>query len=80
MIRRRRGFTLIEALLVMLIINNDKLRTMPLGVMHIRYSMQYTADWAGLFAAVVIVIIPSFLVYLVLSEKVMAGLTLGSGK
>jgi ABC-type glycerol-3-phosphate transport system permease component len=69
-----------EYLLAMLLINSDKYRTMPLGVMSIRYSMQYTADWSGLFAAVVIVVIPSLLVYLILSERVMAGLTLGSGK
>ncbi len=69
-----------EFLLAMLIINNDKLRTMPLGVMNIRYSMQYTADWAALFAAVVIVIVPNFLIYLALSERVMSGLTLGASK
>lgn len=69
-----------EFLLAMLIISNDKLRTMPLGIMSLRYSMQYTADWAGLFAAVVIVIVPSFLIYIALSERVMSGLTLGMGK
>ena len=69
-----------EFLLAMIIINSDELRTMPLGLLNIRYTMQYTADWAGLFAAVVIVIIPSFLVYLALSERVMSGLTLGTGK
>jgi len=69
-----------EFLLAMLIISNDKLRTLPLGIMSLRYSMQYTADWSGLFAAVVIAIIPSFLVYLALSERVMSGLTLGMGK
>jgi ABC-type glycerol-3-phosphate transport system permease component len=69
-----------EFLLAMLIINNDKLRTMPLGIMNIRYSMQYTADWAALFAAVVIVIIPNFLIYLALSDRVMSGLTLGASK
>jgi ABC-type glycerol-3-phosphate transport system permease component len=69
-----------EFLLAMLIINDDKLRTLPVGVMNIRFSMQYTADWAALFAAVVIVIIPSFLIYLALSERIMAGLTLGAGK
>ncbi len=69
-----------EYLLAMLLINEDKLRTMPIGIMSIRYSMQYTADWSGLFAAVVIAIIPSFLLYVLLSERVMSGLTLGSGK
>lgn len=69
-----------EFLLAMLIIRNDKLRTLPLGIMNIRFSMQYTADWAALFAGIVIVLIPNFLVYLALSERVMSGLTLGMGK
>jgi ABC-type glycerol-3-phosphate transport system permease component len=69
-----------EFLLALLIINQDSLRTMPLGVYSIRTTMQYTADWAALFAALVIVIIPSFLIYLLLSERIMAGLTLGSSK
>jgi ABC-type glycerol-3-phosphate transport system permease component len=69
-----------EFLLAMLVINSDKFRTLPLGVMNIRFSMQYTADWAALFAAIVIVIIPSFLIYVALSERIMAGLTLGSSR
>jgi ABC-type glycerol-3-phosphate transport system permease component len=64
----------------MLLINTDKLRTLPLGVMNIRYSMQYTADWTALFAAVVIVIIPNFLLYVFLSDRLISGLTLGAGK
>lgn len=69
-----------EYLLAMLLINIDKLRTLPLGVMNIRYSMQYTADWSALFAAVVIVIIPNFLLYIFLSDRLISGLTLGAGK
>jgi ABC-type glycerol-3-phosphate transport system permease component len=69
-----------EYLLAMLLINTDKLRTLPLGVMNIRYSMQYTADWTALFAAVVIVIIPNFLLYVFLSDRLISGLTLGAGK
>jgi ABC-type glycerol-3-phosphate transport system permease component len=69
-----------EYLLAMLLINSDKLRTLPLGVMNIRYSMQYTADWTALFAAVVIVIIPNFLLYALMSDRIMSGLTLGVGK
>lgn len=69
-----------EFLLALLIINKDALRTMPLGIYNIRYSMQYTADWAALFAAVVIVILPSFLIYLVVSDRVISGLTLGASK
>jgi N-acetylglucosamine transport system permease protein len=42
--------------------------------------MLFTADWVGLFAAVVIVMLPTVLLYLLLSEKVMAGITLGAVK
>jgi ABC-type glycerol-3-phosphate transport system permease component len=69
-----------EFLLAKLIINSDVMKTLPLGVMSIRSSMQYTADWSGLFAAVVIVIIPNFLAYVLFSERIMAGLTLGSNR
>lgn len=69
-----------EFQLALIIINNDSLKTLPLGLWNIRSSMQFTADWAALFAAVVIVIIPNFLFYLVLSDRVMSGLTLGAGK
>ena len=69
-----------EFLLAKLIVNNDALKTLPLGVMSIRSSMQYTADWSGLFAAVVIVIIPNFIAYLLFSDRIMAGLTLGSSR
>jgi ABC-type glycerol-3-phosphate transport system permease component len=69
-----------EYLLAMLLINKDKLRTLPLGVMNIRYSMQYTADWSALFAAVVIVIIPNFILYILLSDRLISGLTLGVSK
>lgn len=69
-----------EFLLAKLIVTTDVLKTLPLGVMSIRSSMQYTADWSGLFAAVLIVIIPNFVAYLVFSDRIMAGLTLGSSR
>lgn len=69
-----------EFLLALLLINSDAHRTVPIGILNIRYSMQYTSDWSALFAAIVIVIVPSFIIYLLLSERIMSGLTLGSGK
>lgn len=69
-----------EFLLALLIINKDVLRTMPLGIYGLRYSMQYTADWSALFAGVVIVIVPNFLFYLLFSDRITSGLTLGSSR
>ena len=53
---------------------------MSLGLYSIQAAMQYTADWTGLFAAVVIVMLPTVLIYVVLSERIMAGITLGAVK
>jgi len=43
-------------------------------------SMQYTGDWASLFAAVVIVMVPSLAVYALLSERLIEGITAGALK
>jgi N-acetylglucosamine transport system permease protein len=43
-------------------------------------SMKYTGDWSGMFAAVVIVFLPTFLLYIFLSEKIIAGVTAGGVK
>jgi len=69
-----------EFLLALLIINSDSHRTIPIGVLNIRYSMQYTSNWSALFAAVVVVIIPSFIIFVILSDRIMSGLTLGASK
>jgi len=42
--------------------------------------MKYSGDWAGLFAGVVIVFLPTFILYLFLSNKIMAGITSGAVK
>ena len=42
--------------------------------------MQYTNDYGGMFAAVVIVFAPTFLLYLFLSDKIIAGVTGGAIK
>jgi ABC-type glycerol-3-phosphate transport system permease component len=69
-----------EFLLALLIIKKDALRTMPLGIYGLRYSMQYTADWSALFAGVVIIVIPNLLFYLLFSDRITSGLTLGSNR
>ena len=43
-------------------------------------SMRYTGDYAGMFAAVVIVFLPTFILYVFLSEKIIAGVTGGGVK
>ena len=59
---------------------NDKIRTLSMGLQNMITSMKYTGDWAGLFAAVIIVLVPTPILYLLLSEKIVAGITGGAVK
>lgn len=56
--------------------------TTPVGVglLQIVNGMKYTGDYGGLFAAVIIVFLPTFLLYIILSEKIIAGVTSGGVK
>lgn len=69
-----------EYMLALVFLVNQKNRTIALGLYSIQTAMQYTADWVGLFAAVVIVMLPTVVIYLILSERVMTGITLGAVK
>ena len=40
---------------------NDKLRTLSMGLQNMITSMKYTGDWAGLFAGVIIVLVPTLI-------------------
>lgn len=42
--------------------------------------MRYTDDWAGLFAGVVIIFLPTFFLYIFLSEKIISDITAGAVK
>ena len=37
--------------------------------------MKYSGDWSGLFASVIIVFIPTFVLYIGLSKKIIGGIT-----
>ena len=50
------------------------------GLLQIVNSMQYSHDYGGMFAAVIIVFLPTFLLYVFLSEKIIAGVTGGGMK
>ena len=59
---------------------NDQIRTLSMGLQSMITAMTYTGNWAGLFAAVMMVFLPTFILYLFLSEKIVAGITGGGVK
>lgn len=59
---------------------NDEIRTLSMGLQNIITAMTYTGNWAGLFAAVMMVFLPTFILYLLLSDKIVSGITGGGVK
>ena len=69
-----------EYQIALVFINDPDLRTLPLGLYALSNAMQYTGDWVGLMAGVVIIMVPTIILYTVLSERMIAGITMGSVK
>lgn len=69
-----------EYLLALVLINDENKRTLSLGVYNLKNTMTYTSDWVGMFAGVVILLLPSMIIFAVLSEKIASGMTVGATK
>lgn len=69
-----------EYQLALVFANTEKTRTLSLGLYALRNALQYTGDWASLFAGIVIIMVPTIVIYVVLSEKMISGITMGSSK
>ncbi len=69
-----------EYQLSLTLINSSEKRTLALGLYALQNGLQYTSDWPGLFAGVTIAIIPTLLLYAVLADRMISGLTTGAVK
>lgn len=66
-----------EYFLSLIFANSDQMKPVAVGLFGMINSMRYTGDWAGMFAAVTIVFLPTFILYIFLSEKIIGGVTGG---
>ncbi len=69
-----------EYFMSLIFASGDKVRPVAVGLYTMINSMKYTGDWAGMFASVIIVFLPTFLLYIFLSERIIAGVTGGAIK
>ncbi len=69
-----------ETLLALILITDNEQYTLPQALLGLYQTMQYTSNWGGLFAGVVIVVVPILAIYLWLGRRIIEGLTVGSGK
>lgn len=69
-----------EYFMALIFANSSNMRPLAVGLFSMIQSMRYTGDWAGMFAAVVIVFLPTFILYIILSEKIIGNVTGGAIK
>jgi raffinose/stachyose/melibiose transport system permease protein len=67
-----------EFIYAMLLTSSTDIRTIQFGISY--FTNQFFSDYVGMFAAVVVSILPSITVFILFQEKVISGLTAGSVK
>ncbi|WP_256761086.1 carbohydrate ABC transporter permease [Cohnella sp. WQ 127256] len=60
--------------------NDSSTRTLALALQSIVYGYSNTGNYGGIFAACMIVFLPSFIVYLFVSKRIISGMTIGAVK
>jgi len=61
-------------------LTNEKLKTLPVGLYNLAVSQQYAANWPALFSGVTILCLPTFLIFVILQDRIVAGMTVGAVK
>ena len=70
-----------EYQLSLLLLNSPENRTLSLGIYTLISSMQYSGgDWPGLFAGVTMVMLPTLILFIGMSERMISGITMGGMK
>jgi raffinose/stachyose/melibiose transport system permease protein len=62
----------------LVLIRSRSKMTLPIGMTG--FKEQFTTDYAGMFAAVIITIIPTIIVYIVFNKQIIEGMTIGALK
>jgi N-acetylglucosamine transport system permease protein len=61
-------------------ISDEAKKTLPLGAVNIMQQAKYATDWGAMFAGFVIILIPTFAVYILFQSKLTEGITIGALK
>lgn len=61
-------------------IASEEKRTLPIGLINLMEVQRFSTDWGALFAGLVIVMLPTVIVYALLQKRITSGLTLGGLK
>lgn len=66
--------------LALVLIQSEGKRTLPVGLANLYEVQQYATDWSALFAALIIVLVPTVVIYLIGQKYLIGGVGLGGIK
>ncbi|QNK57955.1 carbohydrate ABC transporter permease [Paenibacillus sp. PAMC21692] len=69
-----------EYIMALSFISSESKRTLTLGIAFLMEVQRYATDWGALFAGLVIVMIPTLVLYALLQRKITSGLNMGGLK
>lgn len=69
-----------EYVLALTLVTSDEKKTIPIGLANLMQIQQYATDWGSLFAGLVIVLIPTVIVYALLQKRLTEGMMMGGVK
>jgi N-acetylglucosamine transport system permease protein len=69
-----------QYILPLVLLTSNEKYVLSQGLAFLQHQQRYQSDWSGLFAAVVIVMLPTLIVYVVFQNQIQRGLTVGALK
>jgi N-acetylglucosamine transport system permease protein len=69
-----------EFLLAYVLLLDREKHTVSIGLYNLYASMRWSQNWVGMFAGVVMIVMPILLVYIIFSRRIVSGITMGAVK
>ena len=69
-----------QYILPLVLLTSNEKYVLSQGLAFLQHQQRYQSDWSGLFAAVVIVMLPTLIVYVIFQTQIQRGLTVGALK
>lgn len=69
-----------EYAIALVALQDEAKKTLPVGIANLYEIQQFATDWTGLFAALVLALIPSVIVFLICEKQLLKGISVGGLK
>ena len=69
-----------QYILPLVLVSDENKYVLSQGLAFMLFKQYYENDWSALFAALTIIMIPTFIVYIIFQKQIQSGLTTGALK